>query len=235
MTNSYYKISLDIHDHGSHVSLKAKRGDTGRLLYITLMDGRNPYAITNECYAVFTAKKADGNVLYNKCSLIGNTISYEFTPQTTASVGKAECEIKLYGASDKLITSARFSLIVEDTVYNEDDEVESEKEVSALTHLVSEATTLITEVETKLANGDFIGEKGEKGDKGDKGSPGERGLQGERGPQGISGVTAPSAGFFVLEVDSATGDLYCVTADGVTAPIFTVDDSGNIYFEIKED
>lgn len=238
MTNSYYKISLDIHDHGSSVCLKAKRGDTGRVLCITLMDGRNPYAISPECYAVFTAKKADGNILYNQCTIIGNTIGYTFTPQTTSAVGKAECEIKLYGAENKLITSARFNLLVEDTVYNEGDEVESEKEVTALTALVSKATTLITDVENKLANGDFVGEKGDKGDKGekgDKGSPGERGLQGERGPQGISGVTAPSAGFFVLEVDSSTGDLYCITADGVSAPIFTVDDTGNIYFEIKED
>ena len=234
MTDSYYKISLDIHDHGSHVSLKAKRGDTGRKLYINLMDGRNPYAITPECYAVFTAKKADGNILYNHCAINGNTISYEFTPQTTSTVGEVKCEIKLYGASDKLITSARFSLTIEDTVYHEGDEIESEKEVSALTHLVSEATTLITDVETKLANGEFIGEKGDKGDRGDRGPQGERGLQGDRGPQGISGVYAPSAGFFVLEVDSATGDLYCLTMDGI-APAISIDETGNIFFEIKEE
>ena len=123
MTNSYYKISLDIHDHGSHVSLNAKKGDTGRILQITLMDGRNPYAITKDCYAVFAAKKADGKILYNKCSITGNTITYAFTPQTTSAVGRAECEIKLYGADDKLLTSARFNLLVEDTVYHEDDEV----------------------------------------------------------------------------------------------------------------
>lgn len=229
MTNSFYKIALDIHDHGSSVSLKAKRGDTGRLLYITLMDGRNPYAITNECRAVFTAKKADGNILFNECSVIGNIITYAFTPQTTSAVGKAECEIKLYGAGNKLITSARFTLIVEDTVYNEGDEVESEKEVSALTALVSEATTLIYNVETKLARGDF------KGDKGDKGDRGERGLQGERGPQGISGVIAPTAGYFALEVNSATGDLYCVTEENATPPTFSLDATGNIFYEIKED
>ena len=189
MTNSYYKISLDIHDHGSHVSLKAKRGDTGRLLYITLMDGRNPYVMTSECYAVFTAKKADGNILYNKCSIIGNTISYEFTPQTTAAVGKAECEIKLYGAENKLLTSARFNLIVEDTVYNEEDEVESEKEVSALTALVSEANTLIHDIERKLANGEF------------------------NGPPGNNGILVPVSGAFILELDSETGNLYCITED----------------------
>ena len=188
MTNSYYKISLDIHDHGSHVSLKAKRGDTGRILYITLMDGRNPYYITDDCYAVFTAKKADGNILYNECSIIGNVIHYAFTPQTTSSVGQADCEIKLYGADNKLITSARFALMVEDTVYNEGDEIEPMREVTALTALISEATTLINEVETKLANGDFIG------------------------PPGNNGILVSVTGAFLLELDSE-GNLYCITED----------------------
>ena len=232
MTNSFYKISLDIHEHGSHVSLKAKKGDTGRLLYITLMDGRNPYVITDECRAVFTAKKADGNIIFNDCSIIGNTISYEFTPQTTSAVGKADCEIKLYGAENKLLTSASFTLLVEDTVYNEGDQVESAKEVTALTALVSEATTLITNVEDKLANGEF---KGEKGEKGDRGYTGEQGPRGERGPQGISGVIVPIFGYFVLEVDSATGDLYCVAKEGTIVPIFSMDEYGNLYYEIKED
>ena len=222
MTNSYYKISLDIHDHGSNVSLKAKKGDTGRMLYITLMDGSKPYTITGDCYAVFTAKKADGNILYNECSIIGNTICYAFTPQTTSSVGKAECEIKLYGADDKLLTSARFALMVGDTVYNEGDEVESEKEVSALTKLVSDATTLIHNVETKLASGEL------KGEKGDKGNPGDR------GPQGVSVVAAPDDGYFALEVDSATGDLYFVSPDEEADCPFVLDEDGNLYYEIKE-
>ena len=228
MTNSYYKISLDIHDHGSNVILKAKKGDTGRILHITLMDDRKHYAFTNECRAVFTAKKADGNILYNECSIIGNIIVYAFTPQTTCVAGKTDCEIKLYGADNKLITTARFTLLVEDTVYNEGDEVESVKEVSALTALVSEATTLITNVENKLANGEF------KGEKGDRGLRGERGLQGERGPQGISGVIAPTSGYFALEVDSANGDLYCVTEENATPPTFSLDATGNLFYEIKE-
>ena len=143
LTNSFYKISLDIQDHGSNVLLKAKRGDTGRLLYITLMDGRNPYALSSDCFAVLTAKKADGNILFNECSIIGNVIVYAFTPQTCSAVGKTECEIKLYGVDEKLITSARFTLMVEDTVYNEGDEVESEKEVTALTALISRTITLL--------------------------------------------------------------------------------------------
>ena len=212
MTSSYYKISLDIHDHGSHVSLKAKRGDTGRLLYITLMDGSKPYTITKDCLAVFTAKKADGNILYNQCSILGNTITYAFTPQTTSAVGRTECEVKLYGADNMLLTSARFVLLVDDTVYNEDDEIEPMTEVSALTALVCEANSLVQEVVSKLENGEFIG------------------------PQGVSGVYAPTIGYFALEVDSKTGNIYVVTEDDETkVPEFTMDEDGNLYYEIKED
>ena len=234
MTNSFYKIYLDIHNYGSHVLLKAKKGDTGSLLYITLMDGKNPYVITPECYAVFTAKKADGNILYNKCSFVENMIVYEFTPQTTASVGKVACEIKLYGSGDMLLTSAEFTLLVMDTVYNETDEVGSEKEVSALTDLVSHATTLINEVEYKLESGAFVGAKGDKGDKGDRGLTGPIGVQGERGPQGISGVIVSPEGYFALEVDSATGDLYFVTEDETLECPFVLDEDGNLFYEIME-
>lgn len=209
MINSYYKISLDIHDHGSHVSLKAKKGDTGRILQITLTDGGKPYKITSECLAVFAAKKADGTIIFNGCSIIGNAIYYVFTEQTAISVGVHNCEIKLYGSDEKLLTSASFTLIVEDTVLSEHDLI-SMNEVTALTKLVSDANTIVQEVSQKLANGEFVG------------------------PQGISGVVAPAIGYFALEVDSATGDLYCVTEEGVTPPTLILDEEGNLYYEIEE-
>lgn len=209
MNNSYYQISLNIHDHASNVMLKAKRGDTGRLLYIILMDGRNPYVITDECRAVFKAKKPDGNVLYNSCSIIDHVICYAFTPQTTSATGKTECEIQLYGADNKLLTSARFALIVDDLVYDEDAELVSEKEFTELTSALYKSTALINNVENKLANGDF------------------------NGPQGASGVIVPVKGFFALELDSATGGLYCITEENAAAPTFTLED-GKLYYEIEE-
>ena len=112
---------------------------------------------------------------------------------------------------------------MEDTVYNEDAEVESVKEVSALTKLLSDITALITNIKIKLANGELKGAKGDKGD------------PGERGAQGVSYVaTNIPSGYFALEMDSATGDLYCVAEEGVTAPTFGIDGDGNIYHEIKE-
>lgn len=145
MNASIYRISLDIHEPYSNVSLDVKRGDTNRKIHIMLTDGGFPYHISEECYAVFTATKPDGNIVFNHCSIEGNTIIYELTPQTVAVEGLAECEVKLYGADDKLLTSSCFNLVVNETVYNEGDEIESEKEVDALTHLVSEAATVIYE------------------------------------------------------------------------------------------
>ena len=146
MNASKYRFSLDIHEPHSSVCLDVKRGDTNsRILLITLTEGGFPYQISPECYAVFTATKPDGKIVFNHCTIEENKIIYVLTPQTVAVEGRIDCEIKLYGADDMLITSPCFDIIVRDTVYNEGDEIESEKEVDALTHLISEATTVITD------------------------------------------------------------------------------------------
>lgn len=138
MKDSAYKISLDINEHGSQVVLKAKKTDTGRKIYISLRAGGTPYTIEEDCYAVFTATKPDGSILYNACTIENNEIVYEFTEQTCAAIGRNRCEIKLYGLDEKLITSPRFALLVEGTVYP-DEVVESSDEFSALTQMVSDA------------------------------------------------------------------------------------------------
>ena len=137
MNDSAYKISLDINEHGSQVVLKAKQSDTGRKISISLRAGGSPYTIADDCYAVFAATKPDGSILYNACTIEGNEIIYEFTEQTCAAVGRNRCEIKLYGLDDTLITSPRFALLVDGTVYP-DGRVESSNEFSALTHLIGD-------------------------------------------------------------------------------------------------
>ena len=174
MIDSIKRISLDIHSPSSNETVNAKRGDTGRKICISLVDGGVPYIISEECYAVFTAKKPDGNVLYNHCTIENNTIIYQITEQSVAVEGRVNSEIKLYGADDKLITSAKFTILVYGTVYNAGDEIQSEKEVDALTHLVSEATSAISaaneaaanaaatadEIQTARENGAFDGKDG---------------------------------------------------------------------------
>ena len=163
MNYSTYRASLDIHASGSQAVLHAKQGDTKRRIFVTLTEDGKPYLIGSDCRAVFTAKKPDGNKIFNDCTIEGNIICYTFTAQTTVVAGRLDCEIRLYGADNALITSPSFDIIVDATVYNDGDVVESATEVSALTALVSETTTLISTVNTKLKNGEFNGPEGEAG------------------------------------------------------------------------
>ena len=106
---------------------------------------------------------------------------------------------------------------IEKTLYfNKNHEVDGEitpKEQSDMERVISildseiikvnnkekEINDLITTIQTKLDNGDFIGEKGDKGDKGDQGIQGERGIQGEQGPQGIQGPIGPQGEAFRIK------------------------------------
>lgn len=137
MNYTEHKITLDIQKTVSVVSISVKKGDTGRRLNIHLAESGYPYRISSDCYAVFTARKPDGKVVFNDCSIQDGVIIYDITPQTVAAVGLAECEIILYGADGKQLTSASFNMIVEDTIYDTETEVESADEYNALADLLA--------------------------------------------------------------------------------------------------
>ena len=148
MNYSYYRITLDIQAMGSSVLLNAKKGDTGRKIYITLTDGGSPYHITEDCYAAFTGTKPDGHTVFHECTIEGCTIIYTIKEQTLAVAGRVKSEIKLYGANGMLLTSACFALVVDGTVYAEGDEIESTDDFSALTDLITQTQTLKSELVT---------------------------------------------------------------------------------------
>lgn len=155
MNSACHCAILDLHNPMYHFSLVVKKGDTGRTMQFTLVDGGEPYTISNDCYAVFTAKKPNGNIVYNACEITGNSIFYHFTAQTCSEAGTIPCEIRLYGADNKLITSPNFLLIVEDTVYSDGDTVESLSEATMLTQLLNSTTALVSDLEQKLAENAF--------------------------------------------------------------------------------
>lgn len=138
MNYTEHKITLDVHKTVSQVSLSVKKGDTGRRLLIHLAERGYPYHISEDCYAVFTAKKPDGKVVFNGCSIEDCVIIYDVTEQTVAAAGLLDCEIILYGSGGKQLTSASFNIVVEDTIYDKETEIESTNEYNALSELVSE-------------------------------------------------------------------------------------------------
>lgn len=141
MIYSKYRISLDIRSIGSQVVLMSKRLETGREIYITLTEGLKTYTITDDCYAVFAAIKPDGNFLFNFCRIEDNTIIYTYTPQTTITAGKMECEIRLYSAEGEMLTSASFGILISETIVDEGEVIESAFESTTITKLVEEKVT----------------------------------------------------------------------------------------------
>jgi hypothetical protein len=139
-----HKITLDVHNVAAPVFVRLKKKDSARRILVYLTEKSQPYQITEDCYAVFTAKKPDGKVIFNDCTIDGNTIIYKITDQTTAAVGQFDAEIKLYGGDGKLITSPFFTIVVADTVYDEGDEIESTDEFNALAALIERVQSLET-------------------------------------------------------------------------------------------
>ena len=167
MNDSRSYITLDFRNVHMPVVVKAKRGDTARTLYISLADGGTPYIIADGCYATFTAKKPDRTVINNSCTIDNNMIVYPFTEQTCNAAGRMTAEIRLYGSTGKMLTSASFILEIHRTVFGPNDIPASENEMNALDALILETTALKEEVQQKLANGEFLGPQGPQGVPGD--------------------------------------------------------------------
>ena len=179
-----HKIVLDMHSTVSQATLRVKLGDTNWKICAILTENGKTYNIPDGSTAIFTGKKADNTDLFNDCIIDNNMVVYDFTEQTCACVGRVDCEIRLKDAKGKTITSPSFTIVVDNTVVDENHIIESHDEVQALTNLINE-------VETKLENGEFIGEKGDEGKKGDKGDQGIQGPQGEKGDKGDQGIQGP--------------------------------------------
>ena len=134
-----HKFTLDVNQTASQVSISVKKGDTARRLLIHLTESGYPCHLSKDCYAVFSANKPDGHVVFNNCTIEDCVIGYDFTAQTVAAVGLVNCEIIIYGAMGVQLTSASFDIIVEESTYAA---VESSDEANALASLIQEIKAL---------------------------------------------------------------------------------------------
>lgn len=124
MNSSKYRFILDMHTAQSQVSLPVVLHDTARKLYISLADGGKIYHIVDGCLAVIRIDRPTGTYLEQFCPIEDNTnIVYDFAQYTNTAIveGLHECEVTLYGLDGRIITTARFSMVVSARVVNKDD------------------------------------------------------------------------------------------------------------------
>lgn len=210
-----HQFALDIKRDGIQKIVHMRQGDIqSQRIVVQFFSGALAYDMAGVASATLRAKKPDGNILFNSCTVTDLGVEYLVTSQTIAAVGDVECLITFYGLSGEVLGTPRFLIEVEEKIYA-DSEVESTNEFTALqTAMVdkaeiegyeqsaatsstdaatsaaaaqkseAQAAAALQELKDRIAAGDF---KGEKGDVGPQGPEGPTGPQGPPGEQGIKG------------------------------------------------
>lgn len=187
MQKVVHRLRLDLERPGIQAVSYMRKGDTlSRRMVLSLYEQGKPYRIEDGVTARIRGKKSDGTILYNDCFVQDNCIVVDVTTQMLAALGEVECELNLYGTSNALLTTPRFSIVVEDVLLS-DGQLESQNEFTAMTKATEEMKSLYETVDEAYKSGAFKGEKGDKGDKGDDGAPGKDGADGKDGAQGKDG------------------------------------------------
>lgn len=153
LENSIYRISLELQSEASTSFLKMKKGESARQIHAVLTDGGKPYQITDECYASFRAEDSLGNKISRSCEISYGKIVYTVSPAVLKEPGELTCEFRLYGANDKMLACPKFTIIVTDTVVD-DEQVIKEEDTNELAAALTDA--IVATDATKQATKDTI-------------------------------------------------------------------------------
>ena len=119
-----FTITLNLRRSDQQEQFCVHRADNGYLLKIRLRDGAHTCRLDGMS-AALTAKKPDGALVYQDCTLEDGVFQTPITTQLTAIPGKVDCEVRVFDEAGQLFTSGRFLLDVVDTLYHDGDEIEA--------------------------------------------------------------------------------------------------------------
>lgn len=244
-----HQFALDIKRDGIQKIVHMRQGDIqSQRIVVQFFSGALAYDMAGVASATLRAKKPDGNILFNSCTVTDLGVEYLVTSQTIAAVGDVECLITFYGLSGEVLGTPRFLIEVEEKIYA-DSEVESTNEFTALqTAMVdkaeiegyeqsaatsstdaatsaaaaqkseTQAAAALQELKDRIAAGDFKGEKGETGAIGPQGEKGEKGDTGPQGEMGPQGEKGEPGGIGPRGPKGEQGDTGDTGPQGLRGP-----------------
>lgn len=211
-----YRIALDLSKNSPQAVITTKKGEAqSREVVFTLHNRGEEIRPELTSGARIWAKKPDGTVLYNNCTVYSDRIVYALTSQTVAAAGAVECELQILGENGEILYSPRFTMIVENILYDSStvesaDEYDTVIAATRYMHIkyagkeptadadmsdipseyIGLAVTSSSTAPTAYSSYSWYqwkGPKGEQGETGATGPKGETGATGATGPQGEKG------------------------------------------------
>lgn len=149
MENVIHRLTLDLAGPDTIPRVEVQQ-DNARTLVISLTQGGRPYWIAEGVTAVFSARKPDGNPLFNACTVEKNRVRYDFTEQTTNVAGIVECEILLYSGDERILASPRFELAIDELIHRDGDVPESAPEIGVLDQMIARGTAMLEDLQAAL-------------------------------------------------------------------------------------
>lgn len=92
------------------------------------------------------------------------TVTVPITNWMLEMNGQLKCDISVINTEQRKLSTTAFTISVEAAAY--DGDISEDEKYDILVNLIAEVKSLEEELEVKLANGEFKGEKGDKGDAG---------------------------------------------------------------------
>lgn len=138
-----YKLRLDAYTNECQAKIHAKQFDTGtrNLSVVLVLDDGAPYDMEGVAGATLYAKRPDGLTTLAAAEIEAGEIKLTIPSSIFSAQGTAECELTLYDADSNQLTSPRFDVIVEDSLYDE-NAVTASNDFTALIQKISEVERL---------------------------------------------------------------------------------------------
>jgi hypothetical protein len=141
MKSSIHRFTFDVQKSQSQISIPVMLGDTGREWHVNLSDGGRPYIIADGCLVMLSIKRPTGTQAEMFCPIVGNTtivVDFAQYDNICAVEGIHECDFTVYGADKKVITTARFTMVVSDRAVPRADIVLTDDDRTVLDDMISE-------------------------------------------------------------------------------------------------